>query len=406
MRDSSWLWPSETMDFWKIDNETASVTIKWSRDCFIDYKLLAYQFYECGYKTFEEVIDSGHDNVKSDMWFLTGIFLIRHSIELGLKSLLCRVYPRKRDIEDAFESCCHDVSLIFQKYSDTRRENYLTGDEAEWLTKYLNSLEEVDKKSDMFRFPFEDDFLSKYRGKFLDNVDVANNLIQAFSLIKKCIEKGNIIYGDKFDTTLKPEFFVFASHGFGNCYLWQRISDEGFHIKITGYSEVIDFIFYNHQISKETKLYPLIFMFRNTIELCLKRLFYSRVDEGVPLKTFNSKRKSHLIKIDLWKNVKPVIIKYANDSGEDLTIVSIVEKLIDEISALDKNGDNFRYPTSYSLEYRFDDKTLDLENIYSYLKALVNFLDGCDSMLDAIAEYQAEMKAEYESEMRANAEWY
>ena len=130
MRDSSWLWPSETMDFWKIDNETASVTIKWSRDCFIDYKLLAYQFYECGYKTFEEVIDSGHDNVKSDMWFLTGIFLIRHSIELGLKSLLCRVYPRKRDIEDAFESCCHDVSLIFQKYSDTRRENYLAGDEA------------------------------------------------------------------------------------------------------------------------------------------------------------------------------------------------------------------------------------------------------------------------------------
>lgn len=406
MRDSSWLWPSETMDFWKIDNETASVTIKWSRDCFIDYKLLAYQFYECGYKTFEEVIDSGHDNVKSDMWFLTGIFLIRHSIELGLKSLLCRVYPRKRDIEDAFESCCHDVSLIFQKYSDTRRENYLAGDEAEWLTKYLNSLEEVDKKSDMFRFPFEDDFLSKYRGKFLDNVDVANNLIQAFSLIKKCIEKGNIIDDDKFDTTLKPEFFVFASHGFGNCYLWQKISDEGFHIKITGYSEVIDFIFYNHQISKETKLYPLIFMFRNTIELCLKRLFYSRVDEGVPLKTFNSKRKSHLIKKDLWKNVKPVIIKYANDSGEDLTIVSIVEKLIDEISSLDKNGDNFRYPTSYSLEYRFDDKTLDLENIYSYLKALVNFLDGCDSMLDAIAEYQAEMKAEYESEMRANADWY
>lgn len=32
-------------------------------------------------------------------------------------------------------------------------------------------------------------------------------------------------------------------------------------------------------------------MFRNTIELCLKRLFYSRVEKGVTLKVFNSKRQ-------------------------------------------------------------------------------------------------------------------
>lgn len=414
MTDSLWIWPSDNMDFWKIDKEATSVIIKWSRDCFKDYKLLAYQFYECGYKTFEEIIGSGHDNIKSDMWFLTGVFLIRHSIELGLKTLLCRVYSKKREIEDAFEACCHDVSLLFQKYFDTGKEKYLTSDEEEWLVKYLSSLEEVDKKSDMFRFPFEDDFLSKYRDKFLDNVEVANNLLQAFALVKKCIEEGIVADEDKFDSTLKPEFFVFASHGFGNCYLWQRISDEGFHVKVTGYSEVINFIYHNQQIPKETKLYPLIFMFRNTIELCLKRLFYSRVDEGVPLKVFNAKRKSHYIKKDLWKNVKPVIIKYANDSGEDLTTVDIVEKLIDEISALDKNGDNFRYPTSFSLEYRFDDKKLDLSNIYIYFRAIVNFLDGCDSMFDAIADYQnemkaeyeAEMRAEYEAEMRANMDWY
>ena len=60
----------------------------------------------------------------------------------------------------------------------------MTNEETEWLTTYLDSLEEVDKKSDMFRFPFEDDFLSKYRDKFLDNVDVANNLLQAFALVK------------------------------------------------------------------------------------------------------------------------------------------------------------------------------------------------------------------------------
>lgn len=86
----------------------------------------------------------------------------------------------------------------------------------------------------MFRFPFEDDFLSKYRDKFLDNVDVESNMLQAFSLIKKCIEKDAEFNGD-----LQSEFFVFASHGFGNCYLWQRVSDEGFHVKVTGYKSRI-----------------------------------------------------------------------------------------------------------------------------------------------------------------------
>lgn len=352
------------------------------------------------------MIGSGHDNVKSDMWFLTGIFLVRHSLELGLKALSCRVFSRKRDIENAFEECCHDVSMLYKKYTNTRLEKYLTDEEEEWLTKYLDSLEEVDKKSDMFRFPFEDEFLSKYRDKFLNNVDIANNLLQCFALVKKCIEKGIVLKEDEFDSKLKPEFFVFASHGIGNCYLWQRISDEGFHVKVTGYSEVIDYVYQNQNITNEDKLYPLIFMFRNTIELCLKRLFYSRVDNGVPLKVFNSKRKSHYIKKDLWKNVKPVIVKYANDSGEDLTTIDIVESLLDEINTLDKNGDNFRYPTSYSLEYRFDDKILDIINVYAYLKAIINFLDSCDSMLDAIADYENEMRAEYESEMRASMDWY
>ena len=81
------------MDFWEIEN---SVEIKWSHNCFEDYKKLSLDFYECGYKTFEEVIDSGHDNVKSDMWFLAGIFLLRQSIELGLKALICRICKNKK----------------------------------------------------------------------------------------------------------------------------------------------------------------------------------------------------------------------------------------------------------------------------------------------------------------------
>ena len=80
MKELTWLCHSSNMSFCKINSETTSIAIKWSHNCFEDYKVLAYQFYECGYKTFDEVIGNGHDTMKSDMWFLTGIFLVRQSL--------------------------------------------------------------------------------------------------------------------------------------------------------------------------------------------------------------------------------------------------------------------------------------------------------------------------------------
>ena len=99
-------------------------------------------------------------------------------------------------------------------------------------------------------------------------------------------------------------------------------------------------------------------------------------------------------------------MRYANTQGNDIDVINNVEKMIEVVNSLDKNGDNFRYPTSYSLEYRIDNVVLDLKNVYKYLRAISNFLDGCDSMLDAVVEYQDEMRAEYEADMRANMDWY
>ncbi|MDQ2153044.1 hypothetical protein [Limosilactobacillus fermentum] len=205
--------------------------------------------------------------------------------------------------------------------------------------------------------------------------------------------------GEKFNNTLEPEFFIFTSPGFGNCYLWQNSPFSDFYAAITGYTDVIDFIYQNEDLACEDKLYPLIYMFRNDIELCLKRLFYSRVENGVPLNVFMAKRKSHYIKKDLWKNVKNVITSYGTSSAEELQTIEVVEKLLDEINNVDKNGDTFRYPTSYSLEYRLDNRMIDLSNVYLCLRSIISFLDDCDSQLDAFAEYEQEIRHEYESDM-------
>lgn len=395
MSSESWLWPEEYKDFWVIENQEHTVNISWTKNPFQDYMKLSIDFFDCGFHVIENVIESGHDNTKSDMWFMPGVFMIRQSIELGLKALICRIYSKNSDIQTAFKTCCHNLAKLYSIYT-TLTEKHLTQSEENWLTKYFASIEVVDEKSDLFRFPFEDDFLKQYRNLFLDNVDVANNLLQAFALIRKCLEYGDCKPEDEFDSNLKPDFLILASHGIGNCYLWQPISDDGFHSKVTGYLSVADYIFNLDKINCENKVYPLMFLLRNGLELCLKRLFYSRVENGVALHIFQAKKRSHLIKKELWKNVRPVIEYYANEQGNDLATIDIVERELFQINNMDQNGDMFRYPTSYSLEYRLNNVTIDLKYAFEYIRAILNFLNGCDSMLDVVADYEMEMNSYYE----------
>lgn len=54
----------------------------------------------------------------------------------------------------------------------------------------------------------------------------------------------------------------------------------------------------------------------------------------------------------------------------------------------------FRYPTSYSLEYKFNNIKVELKNIFEYMKSIFNYLDCCDSIFRDIEDYEAECRAE------------
>ena len=133
-----------------------------------------------------------------------------------------------------------------------------------------------------------------------------------------------------------------------------------------------------------------MFTLRNALELCLKRIFYIKVKDGVNQNEFHNKRKSHLLKKDLWKATKPVIEYYAIQSNYDIEILEIVENMIININSLDKNGDAFRYPTEKNLNYKINNITFDIKNAYEYFMSLINFLDSCGIMLNEIADYQGE----------------
>ena len=131
-------------------------------------------------------------------------------------------------------------------------------------------------------------------------------------------------------------------------------------------------------------------------------MFYKTIEHGVPRNIFLSKRRSHLLYKELWKNVRPMIEYYAKAQGQDLEIIDIVESQIQELGNIDKNGDIFRYPTSYSLEYRFDNINIDLNNTYEFMQGIFNFCDGCDGEFEAVADWESDIR----SEMAQYADWY
>ena len=388
------LWPKANHSFFEIKSNEHLVHINWSRDYEKDYSNLADNFFVCAYETCKNVVESGHNNVKTDMWFLPAVYMFRQGIELVLKSLLCRTSVNNNTIINGFIVCKHNLKALFDNYVNSG-ESYLLTDELNWLQHYLIDLENIDEKSDLFRFPFEDDFLSQYENKFLSIPYMGNNLLQCYSLIKKCLNKGLEADIIEFNSEREPKFLQFANHGIGNCYLWESLSDDGFHKQTVGYSEVSEYLLHRcNDLSNEQKVYPLLFLLRNTIELGLKRMFYKSISFSVPKYIFNSKRKSHLLSKDLWKYVKPMLEHYSATTGQNISEIVIVEQQINEISSIDKNGDMFRYPTSYSLEYKFDNKNIDLNNVYILMQGIYYFLDCCDDEFYRVEEFEADMRAE------------
>lgn len=387
--------PKENHSFYDIGDANCVIHIRWSKNCETDYSELADNYFKCAYEICKEVVGSGHNNIKSDMWFLPSVYMFRQSMELAIKSLIFRTTSSNREIQDIFHRCKHNLYNLFELYK-MRKEDYLEEFELSWLEDYLRSLETIDESSDLFRFPFNDDFLAQYQNKFLDIVNMGNNLLQGYSLIKKCMNKGensNII---EFDKNRTPEFLQFANHGIGNCYLWDSMTSDGFHKQVVGYSKVAEFLFVEcNDISNEQKVYPLLFILRNLIELGLKRMFYKTIEHGVAKTIFYRKRKSHLLYKELWKNARPMIDYYANERGQNINMINIVEGQLKEISSIDKNGDMFRYPTSYSFEYRFDNKDIDIKNVYIYMQAIFNFLNGCDYEFSEIQDFEAEISQYY-----------
>jgi hypothetical protein len=137
---------------------------------------------------------------------------------------------------------------------------------------------------------------------------------------------------------------------------------------------------------------PMCYLYRNAIELGLKRIIIedsSTIDTEKALKI--CKKKKHSI-LGLYNSIKPELD--AHDNGTDTTLQDVY-KYINSFHDIDTTSDKFRYPCDNDLNVHFKDSTkLDIDNVASCFEELITFLDGASHMLSVEKEIAAEAAAE------------
>lgn len=394
-----YVWIEKDKNIKDIVNEEMKVYVKWSKKTDEDYLELSRQYMNASYIILKEIIEEQHNNnIRYDMWFLPGVYMMRQAIELLLKAGLAVKGATKSELQGIFIANKHNVKELYNTFKDKYGIEELNEAEQTWLEKYLGDIELVDSSSDLFRYPFKDDFMQQYGGKALDVWHMGNKLIYCYSTLNK------MIFGEWFnevelDFEEDPKFIHLAMTGVNNCYLWDSPWSDGFHKQVTGYSDVATFLFEKFKKSKGDALfYPIVFLMRNAIEIGLKRLLHIQMEQGVDEHIIRRKRNSHWLYKDLWNSIKPMLVHYSIEDNQKEETLDFAERYIKALNSLDKNGDMFRYPCSYSNEYKFNDEEVDVENFYGYLLGLFHFIDSCDSWLDNIKNYEMEMRSYMERE--------
>jgi hypothetical protein len=129
------------------------------------------------------------------------------------------------------------------------------------------------------------------------------------------------------------------------------------------------------RIVRHELIYPIIFCYRQFIELSLKRqiLSYGRaVGVGLP------RRKDHDLKA-LLKTFRIMCKEY--DSGEDEAII-VVSKCILEFARMDPDSFTFRYATDrLGNLYPVSTDRIDLEKLKDVMDGIGAFFSGSDAYL-------------------------
>ena len=161
----------------------------------------------------------------------------------------------------------------------------------------------------------------------------------------------------------------------------------------------------------DTYVFPILFLYRQFIELSLKSLYLEYANETIEKKVQVIKEVNHNLH-QMWNKLKPTLID-SDDGNSESEIISIAESYVIQFHNFDNSSFKFRYPIDkdYNPLLNGEEQRIDLANLKSRMTELDNFFGGTSGKLsyfkdckeaqeEHLREVREELRAEFEAEMR------
>lgn len=180
---------------------------------------------------------------------------------------------------------------------------------------------------------------------------------------------------------IKKDAKIFLPGGNMNEYSyfgWGKTTTQ-FYGYIMGYKDAADIliedaIHSDSNMKLDTLIFPVLFLYRHSIELYLKRIYLELFDENLnEKKTFLKKRGHNLLAV--WEKVRIIIERYSME--EEKKDIPIAEEYIKQINQIDENSFNFRYPITKDLKsIHSESQIINLPNLKERMNEILIFLEA------------------------------
>ncbi|MBJ6726804.1 hypothetical protein [Geomesophilobacter sediminis] len=180
------------------------------------------------------------------------------------------------------------------------------------------------------------------------------------------------------------DYFEFAHFGWGD--MWQQ-----FYGYCAGYKRAADCLVDDAICSCDTSrldtvIFPVLFLYRQFIELSLKQLILEFGDGSCDEKVERLKQLNHDLDAS-WREFVRLLPK-SIEAHEQKT-VKVVEKYIREFAGVDKSSYSFRYPVAKNLTLIFGkEQRLNLRHLKERMSEIESFFCGVSGFLDDLRTNQ------------------
>lgn len=372
----------------KINNKKNKITFQNSGILEKDFYDYANNFLYAGNLITRDLVSC--KNIKKlDTWYFALVYIYRQSLELILKANIFILEQNSDNRKEIIGKVRHNLKEAFDEVVALSNTDISSNDNLIWLSKYLEDISNIDRSSDMFRYPFGNDLSIVFKKQ--TNVDlVANyyNFNRAFDILEKfyCNKQFS---KKEYDSKIcyEPKLIIEGGLYYGRSVVGYKYNERAYYPYYTAYEECGKFLAtYMINNSDDRLFMPMNYMFRNSLELGLKRLIVedSHFDYKMKLEIL-SKMKHSLLR--LWNKVCEELKNYQQFNSS--SIINLASKYIEKFHDFDGASDKFRYPCDKHLQSYFLSKTeFDIQNFSDCFIELCDFLDGLDMVLTDIKDVE------------------